>query len=326
MCKEEPPVLNADQIADLLDCAVENADGIQITAVMGAEIAGESHAAFFTSDKLAELPSCSAGLVIVDAETDVQGRACVRVKNPSLAAAILQQHFFPRRSAKPGIHGSALIHEEAFVHASAEVGPWCEVRSGATVGANSILSSGVVVGEDSEVGENCHLYERVTLYREVQLGSDCVVHAGTTIGVDGFGFVWSGEAHEPMPQTGTVEIGSGCVIGANCAIDRATFGVTQIGRGCIIDNLVQVGHNCQLGDFVILCGQAGLAGSSILEDGAVMGGQAGAGGHITIGAGAQVGGGAKVFSDIAPGSKVAGDPAIDYMKHMRAAARRRRGE
>ncbi|MDP6850504.1 MAG: UDP-3-O-(3-hydroxymyristoyl)glucosamine N-acyltransferase [Planctomycetota bacterium] len=326
MCKEEAPSLSANEIANFLGGQAENADGVHVSSVMNAEDATESHAAFFTSDKLAELESCSAGLVLVEREADVQGRACVRVENPSLAAALLQQHFYPRRQAVPGIHETAVIHEEAFVHSGSEVGPWCIVQSGATIGKGSILSSGVTIGEDSEVGENCHLYERVTLYPEVSLGSDCVVHAGTIIGVDGFGFVWSGEAHEPMPQTGTVEIGPGCVIGANCAIDRATFGVTRIGRGCIIDNLVQVGHNCQLGDFVILCGQAGLAGSSILEDGAVMGGQAGAGGHITIGAGAQVGGGAKVFSNIAPGAKVAGNPAIDYMKHMRAAARRRRGE
>ncbi|PCH83106.1 MAG: UDP-3-O-(3-hydroxymyristoyl)glucosamine N-acyltransferase [Planctomycetota bacterium] len=324
MCEQEELVLDANQIAELLGGQADNATGVAITAVMDDANAGAGHASFINDDKLDLVSTCRADLLIVSPDAEVGNRACVRVNNPGLAASFLQQRFFPRRVAEAGIHSSAVVEEGAHVDQSAEVGPWCVIHAGATIGANTILATGVVVGNDADIGSDCHLHERVILYREVVVGEGCVIHAGSVLGVDGFGYEWSGTRHEHMPQTGTVEIGAGCEIGANCVIDRATFGITRLGRGCILDNLVQVGHNCQIGDFVVLCGQVGLAGSSILETGAVMGGQSGAGGHITIGAGAQVGGGAKVFSNVAPGAKVAGNPAIDYMKHLRAAARRRK--
>ena len=120
-----------------------------------------------------------------------------------------------------------------------------------------------------------------------------------------------------MPQLGSVRVGDRVEIGAGCCIDRGTFGATEIGDGCILDNLVQVAHNCRIGRFVVLCGQVGLAGSTVIEDGVVMAGKAGAGGHLTIGAGAQVAGGAGVIADVPAGAKVGGNPAWDLRLEQR---------
>lgn len=271
------------------------------------------------------LAASEAGLRLVDAGTEVGQHPCVRVENPGLAAALLAQHFEWKRPLYPaGIHPSAVVEEGAQVDPSASLGPGCVIRSGAKVEVGAVLVAQVYVGEDSVVGAESHLHPGVYLGPRVVLGKACVVQANSSLGAAGFGYVWSGAGHVAMPQVGGVVLGERVEIGANACVDAGTFQPTRIGDNCLLDNHVQVGHNCQLGRFVILCGKVGISGSVEIGDGAIFAGSAGAAGHISVGAGAKVGAKAAVTSDVAPGQTVAGNPAVDFALHQRMQAILRR--
>jgi len=296
----------------------------EVAALVGGEMVGEAktikgvsslaladvtQAAFLvanpTEGQKLEAAQSQAGLLLVGQAMPELERPLVEVENPALAAALLTQHFCPS-TVQPGVHAQAVVDESA------------QLGKGVCVQANCVIGAQVVVGEGTV------LKAGVVLMDGVQLGKGCVIEANAVIGADGFGYVWSGEAHEKVPQQGSVVIGDGVHMGACSTIDRGTFGDTLIGDGCILDNQVQVGHNCVLGKFVVLCAQVGLSGSTTLEDGVVFGGKASTTGHLTIGAGAQVAGAAVVTKDISAGAKVAGHPAWDIRKELKAQARLRK--
>ena len=141
------------------------------------------------------------------------------------------------------------------------------MSAGAKVGPRAVISAGAFVGPDAEIGADTWLHPNVSVLAGCRVGERCILHAGSVIGSDGFGYAWDGTAHRKIPQRGIVRIEDDVEIGANSAIDRATLGETVIGRGTKIDNLVQVGHNVVVGEDSILCGQAGIAGSSRLGPG-----------------------------------------------------------
>jgi UDP-3-O-[3-hydroxymyristoyl] glucosamine N-acyltransferase len=239
-----------------------------------------------------------AGLLAVPAR--------IQVARPDLAAALLAQHF---ELAVPRWIG---IHERAFVDPSAEVDPSCTIQAGAWIGPGC------------KVGAGCVLHPNVVLEAGTQLGPGCEIGANSVLGADGFGYVWSGQKHEKVPQQGSVCIGAGVEIGACTTIDRGTYGPTVIGDGCILDNQVQVAHNCRLGRFVVLCAQVGLAGSTEVGDGAVLGGRAATVGHLRVGAGVRMAGASVATKDVPDGTTVAGYPAWDIKKENRVIARIRR--
>lgn len=243
------------------------------------------------------------------------------VENPSVSlakvCARLEQQLWPRPA--PGIHPSASVAAGARIDATATVGPLCVIESGARVGPRSHLQAQVFVGRDAEVGEDCWLMPGVVLAAECSLGRRVRLQPGVIVGSDGFGYEFVQGRHEKVPQVGTVQIGDDVEIGANSTVDRARFGVTRVGEGTKIDNLVQVGHNVRIGRHCLLCAQVGIAGSSILEDYVVLGGQAGVGGHVTLGKGTKAGGRAGISTDLAAGSFVNGNPAIPYLLERRVA-------
>jgi UDP-3-O-[3-hydroxymyristoyl] glucosamine N-acyltransferase len=161
------------------------------------------------------------------------------------------------------------------------------------------------------VGERAVLHPHVVLYEGTEVGAGSVVHAGVVLGSDGFGYATHGGVHHKIPQVGRVVVEEEVEIGANSAVDRATLGETRLGRGSKLDNLVQVGHNVQVGEASILCGQVGIAGSARLGKGVVLGGQAGVGNHLTVGDGTQVAAKSAVLADAAPGSRLGGIPAVE---------------
>jgi UDP-3-O-[3-hydroxymyristoyl] glucosamine N-acyltransferase len=175
----------------------------------------------------------------------------------------------------------------------------------------------VVIGRGCVVGEGAVLHPQVVLYPETEIGPGSIVHAGAVLGADGFGYATSGGAHHKVPQVGRVVVEKDVEIGANSAIDRATLGETRIGEGTKIDNLVQVGHNVQVGRHCILCGQAGIAGSTRLGDWVVLAGQAGVSGHIQLGDGAQVAAKSAALTSVEPRTQVAGIPAVELKRWRR---------
>lgn len=322
---ENAAPLRAAQVALMLGGQVEGDADALIASVSGLATAQTDAASYWSVGT--KVDACAAAVVLVplasldgsagggaggsQSRADLpaaiqQVPARIRVARPDLAAALLAQHF---ELATPRWIG---IHERAFVDPSAVLGAGCSIHAGAWVGPNCKLGAG------------CVLHPNVVLEAGTELGPGCEIGANSVLGSDGFGFVWSGEKHEKVPQQGFVQVGAGVEIGACSTIDRGTYGATVIGDGCIIDNQVQVGHNCRLGRFVVLCAQAGLAGSTEVGDGAIFGGRAATSGHLRVGAGVRMAGACVATKDIPDGATVAGYPAWDLRDETRTIARIRR--
>jgi UDP-3-O-[3-hydroxymyristoyl] glucosamine N-acyltransferase len=215
------------------------------------------------------------------------------------------------------VHPTAVLEAGCEVDPTAHVGPYVVVGAGSRVGPRAALHAHAVVGRRCVVGEGAVLYPHVVLYDETAVGAGSIVHAGAVLGSDGFGYAtWRG-AHHKVPQVGRVLVEEDVEIGANTTIDRATLGETVIGAGTKIDNLVQVGHNVKVGRHCILCGQAGIAGSTQLGDGVVLAGQAGVAGHIQLGDRVQVAAKSAALSTVPAGTTVAGIPAVEMRKWRR---------
>jgi UDP-3-O-[3-hydroxymyristoyl] glucosamine N-acyltransferase len=248
------------------------------------------------------------------------------VDNPSIAlariCARLERQLWP--NVLPGVHPSAVVSPDAVVASSATVGPLCVLEPGVKVGERVHLQAQVFLGRGVQIGADSWLMPGVAVLAECKVGERVRVHPGVVIGSDGFGYEFVHGRHEKVPQVGTVSLGDDVEIGANTTIDRARFGVTSVGEGSKIDNLVQVAHNVRIGRHCVLCAQTGISGSTVLGDYVVLGGKAGLAGHLSIGSGAKVGGGAGVTTDVAAGAFVNGNPAIPYLLERRVAVLKQR--
>jgi UDP-3-O-[3-hydroxymyristoyl] glucosamine N-acyltransferase len=251
-------------------------------------------------------------------------KTVIRVANPRLGFAQALAAFFPEPTFTPGVHPSAVIAASAQVDPSAHVGPHCTIGERVKLGARTVLQAGNFIGDDSVIGEETILFANVTLYPRSEIGRRVRLHAGTVIGSDGFGYVFDAGIHRKIPQIGNVIIGDDVEIGSNSSVDRGTLGSTLIGRGTKIDNLVQVGHNVQIGEYSILCAQAGIAGSTRLGKFCILAGQVGVAGHLTIGEHVTIGSKSGVMDNIPEGETWLGLPALPdkQAKRMMLALRR----
>ncbi len=267
------------------------------------------------------LESTRATAVIVSREIDHAPVPIIRVASPEIAlVTLLSTYFVGHYPAEDGIHQTARIHASADVDEEADIGPFASIGPHTTVGSNARIGPGVAVGAHCRIGAGTWIYANSTLYDRVSLGSGVIIHSGTVIGSDGFGYYQGSSGARKIPQVGGVEIGDEVEIGANTTIDRATMGMTRIGRGSKIDNLVQIGHNVVIGDHVTICAQVGIAGSTVVEAGSLIGGQAGLSDHIQVGAGSRIGGQAGVTKSIPAGSTVSGYPARPHNQARRIEA------
>ena len=324
--------LTLEQVSKLVEGQLEGDPGRAIQGVNDLEHATPDELSFVASGrdlqgrdlaKLAapQLAGTKAGALLAAPGVDTGGRPVVRVANPALAAAQVAAHFDPGpRRPPPGVHPSAAVEAGAELEPGAAIGPHCRIEAGARIGAGAALLGNVHVGAGTVVGPGCVLHPGVVLYPGVVLGSGCTVHGNSVLGSDGFGYIWDGRRHYKVPQLGGVIVGDDCEIGAGVCIDRGTFQPTRLGRGCVVDNQVQIGHNCELGDFVVLCGHVGLAGSTKIGSGSVFGAGAASAGHVRVGRGVKVGAWSAVTEDTPDGAVVAGAPAWDLREELRARA------
>ncbi len=248
------------------------------------------------------------------------GHTLLVVEDPEMALNRVLDLLYPKPGIEPGVHATARVDPEARVAEDAAVGPYVVVGAGTSVGAGSAIHAHAVLGRDCRVGCGCVLHPHVVLYDGTVLGDRVVVHAGTVLGADGFGYVSRADGHHKVPQVGRAVVEDDVEIGALSAVDRAKVGRTRIGEGTKIDNLVQVGHNVEIGRRSILCGQSGIAGSTRLGDGVVLAGQAGVGGHITLGDGVQVGAASAAVRPVPDGTVVSATvPAMEIGRWRRQA-------
>jgi UDP-3-O-[3-hydroxymyristoyl] glucosamine N-acyltransferase len=204
------------------------------------------------------------------------------------------------------------------------IGPFSSIGQRSRIGRGCVIHANVFIGDDVTLGEDCEIFPGVVIRERITLGSRVVIHAGSVLGTDGFGYRWDGRQHQKVPQIGTVIIEDDVEIGSCVCIDRAKFSATRIGRGTKIDNLVQIGHNAEVGPHCIIVGQAGLAGSARLGAGVVVGGQTAIRDHVRLGDGAMAAACSGVAEDVDPKVIVSGTPALPHRQTLREQAALRR--
>ncbi|MBK8597999.1 MAG: UDP-3-O-(3-hydroxymyristoyl)glucosamine N-acyltransferase [Holophagales bacterium] len=299
------------EIATLVGGQVEGDPQAAIDRIEPPEEAGDGAIAVLTGRKaLASIAGCRASALVVPAGTEAPGRLLVRVAEPRRAFLALLELFAPGEERGPGLHPQSFVDPGAVVGEGTWVGPGAVVEAGARVGARVRVHPHVVVGAGARVGDDSVLFPGVVLYPGVTVGNRVRIHSGAVIGSDGFGYERDAQGvQRKVPQIGTVEIADDVEIGANSCVDRATIGATRIGAGTKIDNLVQVGHNAQVGEHCCVIGQAGLAGSVTVGRFSVLAGQCGISDHVKIAEGTVVGAQSGVPNDIGPGIWL-GSPAL----------------
>jgi UDP-3-O-[3-hydroxymyristoyl] glucosamine N-acyltransferase len=267
---------------------------------------------------LSQFNASQAVVAVVDASVPLNGKTLVRVKDPLMAfVTIVQKLHVKPAPTGAGIHPGAVVHPSAQIGQDAAIAPFVVVGEGCVIGARVRLEAGAVVGNHCRLGDDVHMAPHAVVYDGCVLGNRVILHANAVIGADGFGYRTIQGKHVKIPQVGTVELGDDVEIGAGSTVDRATFGTTRIGAGTKIDNLVQIGHNCQIGRHNIFAGQVGIAGSVTTGDYVVMAGQVGIADHARIGDRTMLGAKAGVHGDIAADQKMLGAPATPASEQMR---------
>jgi len=312
--------LKLGDIARGLGAGLEGDPEITISGVAGLREAGPGDISFLANPRYGgDVPGSRASAIIVDSRfTGGFSGALLRVPNPYAAFVSVLKLLRPETRVRPaGIHPTAAVDPAAQVATEAAVGAHAVIEAGARIGAGSVLWPGVYVGRGTVVGRDCELHPRVCLLHDVTLGDRVVIHAGSVLGSDGYGYVSSERGHEKIPQLGSVEVGDDVEIGANVAVDRGTLDATRIGRGTKIDNLVHIAHNVIIGENTLIVAQVGISGSTRVGSWAVIGGQVGVQGHVEIGDGARVGAQAGVTKSVPAGETVSGYPAMNHDRARR---------
>jgi UDP-3-O-[3-hydroxymyristoyl] glucosamine N-acyltransferase len=304
-----------DEIARLVGGVVVGEGSIELTGVAGITEAVGGELTFLSNPRYEKfVAGTSASAILVSEEQrdlkTPEGVALLVVEDPYEAVARVMSLFAPEGDLlDEGVHETAVVSDSAGLGPDVAVGAHAVIMDGVEVGEGTRIHAGSYIGRDCRVGRDCVLYQGVKIRYGCEIGDRVIVHPGTVIGSDGFGFADTGRRNTKVPQIGNVVIEDDVEIGANVCIDRATLGSTRISRGSKIDNLVQIGHNVVVGEGAVVVAQVGIAGSTTVGRGAVLGGQAGLVGHIEIGDGAMIGAQAGVTRSIPPGERVSGYPA-----------------
>lgn len=320
MRKPEGPMFSLGEIGLRLGLVHRGDEHRRFVGVALPEAAGpEQIAPILTPERVAEAAASRAGAFLVRQFLD-DSRPQLLAPDPARALGQLLELFVADRPWPRGIDSraavdpTARIDAEAWVGPFAYVGPRVEVGAGTRVEPFSYLGDGVCVGKGCRLGPGAMVLQGCTVEDGVVLGP------GAVVGSDGFGFWRDPGGWHAIPSRGDVRVGAGARIGAHTSVDRGTLGSTRIGRGAMLDNLIQVGHNCDVGEGALLCAQVGLAGSARVGAGAVLAGQVGIADHRTVGDGARVGAKSGVAHDVPPGSEVSGTPAMDHRLWLRVSA------
>lgn len=321
--RSQPKTLG--QLAELTGAELSDpaAAGKVVQDVASLQIATAEDVGFLDNKKYAEVFKKTAAAACFVRPEMAQyapaGLVCLLTKNPYKAYALAAQAFYPAKAVE------AFIAPSAVIDPSAKLGAGCHVGHGAVIGANveigarsrigarAVVEDGVTIGEDCDIGANVYLTHAL-------VGNKVAIYPGAVIGRPGFGFAMDPSGFVSVPQLGRVIVGDRVEIGANSTIDRGAAPDTIIGEGTRIDNLVQIGHNVQLGKNCVIVAQTGISGSTRLGDFVMTGGQAGLAGHLSIGTGAKIAAQSGIMRDVLPGAELMGSPAVPIKQYMRQVA------
>jgi UDP-3-O-[3-hydroxymyristoyl] glucosamine N-acyltransferase len=305
--------MRLDEIAAILSCTVEGDGSIEITGIATLEQAGSGDLSFLSNPRYyKESTTTRASAVIVGHDHPYTGRPLLRHENPYLVFARALDVFYPVNHKSSGIHRTAAVASSATLGSDVEIGANAVVGERVTLGDSVSIGPGCVVESEAIIGDHCELHSGCIVKERVRLGNRCIVQSNAVVGSHGFGYARNSDGSwYRIVQRGDVVIEDDVEIGACSTIDRPTLGVTRVGRGTKIDNLVQVGHACSIGQDCLLCAQVGLAGSTTIGNSVILAGQVGVAGHLTIGDGVMVGAQGGVANSIEAGKVMAGSPVTD---------------
>jgi UDP-3-O-[3-hydroxymyristoyl] glucosamine N-acyltransferase len=327
-----PKTRSVKEVAEFVQARVLGDESVQLTGIASVQSARPGDLIFVDQEKnLCAASESNASALIAGnfAAEKMNCKPVLLVAQPRLAFARAALLLCPAPMREPGIHPSAIVHQLARLADGVTIEERVVIGEGVQIGANTRIGAGSVIGANVSIGADCDLYPNVTIYPGVRLGDCVIVHSGAVLGSDGFGYVRDKTTgrYEKFPQIGRLEIEDDVEIGANTTIDRGALDGTRIRRGVKIDNLVHIGHNCEIGEDVVIAAQTGLSGSITIEKNVVLGGQVGIGEHARIEEGVMLGGQAGVLPNkILKGKGIAfwgtpAKPVREYLKELAALAR-----
>lgn len=307
----------ANQIAALASGTVEGNGEVKLNTVAKIEEGHPGAISFLANPKYTHyIYSTESSAVLVSRDFVPEqpvAATLIRVDDPYATVARLltmaQELMNPRRT---GIEEPCHIDSTATVASDAFVGAFAYIGKNVRIGAGAQIYPQAYLGDGVEIGEGTVIYAGVKIYHGCKVGSRCIIHSGAVIGADGFGFAPVDGGFEKIPQIGNVVIEDDVEIGANTTIDRAMMGSTRISKGVKLDNLIQIAHNCSVGESTAMAAQTGVAGSTKVGAHCMIGGQVGIGGHIHVGDGAQIAAQSGTPKNVAPGARIFGSPAMDF--------------
>lgn len=294
-------------------------DNVAISGVSTLDKAGPDQISFLVNPKYAsQLETTKAGCVLTSGQYVEKVDSALVSENVYMDLAKVVEIFADPQGCLEGQSELAFVHPNASVPDDVTIYPFAFVGADASIGSGTTIFSGCYIGEGTVIGENCLLYPNCVVMGGLTVGSNVILQPGAVLGGDGYGYAQTPAGHMKIPQIGTVEVADNVEIGSNTAIDRAALDSTTIGSGTKIDNLVQIGHNVQVGEHCLIIGQVGIGGSSKVGNGVILAGQAGVADNADIGDGAMVSGQAGIAGTIPPGAKLGGSPAMDAVTFLKA--------
>lgn len=305
------------ELNDIVKGEIVGNENVVINNFSKIEDAGNGDLTFFANDKYESFVYTTKASVILVGKDFVPQKeldaTIVKVDNVYATLALLlefvdnqQKHVHTK-----GIDKLAVVKKSCIIGDGVCISAFAYVEEGAKIGNRTIIYPHVYIGKNVEIGDDCVVYPNATIYHNVKIGNRCIVHSGAVIGADGFGFAPQLDGYKKIPQIGNVIIEDDVEIGANTCIDRASLGSTTIKKGAKLDNLIQIAHNCSVGEHTVLASQTGMAGSSTIGQWCQAGGQTGIAGHLKIGDRVNIGGQTGILGNIESDRNIFGSPAMD---------------
>jgi len=314
----------AQVIAGFLKGEIEGNPDVKVNTIAKIEEGHAGALSFLANPKYEHYIYTTESSIVLVNKTFVPASSVkatlIRVDNAYESFASLLRLVDQSRPRKKGIHPTAVIEPTAKVGTDVYIGPYTYIGDNCTVGDGCSLYPNVYIGDSTKLGDGCTLYPGVKVYHECVIGNNCIIHAGSVIGSDGFGFAPQSEnEYMKIPQLGNVILEDQVEIGANVTIDRATMGSTFIRKGVKLDNLIQIGHNVEIGENTVMAAQTGIAGSTKIGRNCMFGGQVGISGHLKIASGTKIGAQSGLLGDVKEeNTAVIGSPAFDFRQFMKS--------
>jgi len=321
--RKDAEMKTLEQLAELVDGQLVGDANLELRDVGTLQSALNDEITFLRSarytDQLAE--SSAAAAIVPLGFTPLNDLPHIQVADPETAfTEIASSYRTGVRRKRIGAHARAFVSATAVIDEDVSIYPGAFIGDHVHIGKGATIYPNVCIMERCKIGANVSIFPNAVLYEDTQIGDDTIIHAGAVLGGFGFGYASNREGHKLCNQIGYVEVGSNVEIGCNSTVDRGTYGATRIGNGSKLDNLVQIGHNCQIGEHNMFCAQVGIAGSSVTGSFVVMAGQVGISDHIAIGDRATLGAQSGVMHDIGAGQTLVGSPALPVRKMMQVYA------